>query len=261
MTTQEMLNKTKTERTGEIRLNRYGTPMKIVEYINNRDVVVEFQDEHRYKKHTDYAGFNAGKTENPYDKTMFGVGYLGVGRFGANKNNKRMYSVWQDMLARCYSTKKKYQTKTCYKGCIVCDEWHNFQNFAKWYEDNYYEIDGQRMHIDKDILFKNNKIYSPETCIIVPNEINALMVRRNAQRGDTPIGVYYNKNMHSYVAFCWAGGKQKDYLGKYDTPQEAFLVYKRKKEQYIKEIADKYKEQISQKLYDALYKYEVEITD
>lgn len=260
MTNNEKLNKAKIERIGEVRFNRYGTPMKIIDYINSKDVVVEFQDEHHYKKHTDYAGFKNGKTDNPYDKTMFGVGYRGVGKFGADKNNKKIYSVWECMMARCYADNPT-RTKACYEGCVVCDEWHNFQNFAKWYEDNYYEISGQRMHIDKDILQKNNTVYSSETCVIVPNEINALMVKRKIQRGDTPIGVYYNKNMHSYVAFCWTGGVQKEYLGQYNTPQEAFVAYKTRKEQYIKEIADKYKEQIPKKLYDALYKYEVEITD
>lgn len=97
------------------------------------------------------------------------------------------------------------------------------------------------------------------------NFVNARQVNTcpaHINKGDTPIGVYYNKkNMHSYVAFCWTGGVQKEYLGQYNTPQEAFVAYKTRKEQYIKEIADKYKGQIPQKLYDALYKYEVEITD
>ncbi len=260
MTNQEKLNKAQTERVGEIRLNRYGTPMKIIDYINSANVIVEFQDEYHYRKHTDYDSFKNGKIKNPYDKTMFGVGYLGDGKFGADKNNKRTYQVWQDMLVRCYS-KKQNKSKTCYDECVVCDEWHNFQNFAKWYEDNYYEISDQRMHIDKDILCKNNVVYSPKTCIIVPSEINALMVKRKKQRGNTPIGVYYNKKACLYFSFCWTGGSQKEYLGQYNTPEEAFTVYKIRKEQYIKEIADKYKKHIPQKLYDALYRYKVEITD
>jgi len=51
------------------------------------------------------------------------------------------------------------------------------------------------------------------------------------------------------------------YLGTFKTPKEAFDVYKIHKETLIKQIADKYKDQIPQKLYDAMYKYEVEITD
>ena len=51
------------------------------------------------------------------------------------------------------------------------------------------------------------------------------------------------------------------YLGRYNTPENAFEVYKQFKEKYIKEIADYYKEQIPKKLYDGMCKYQVEITD
>ena len=40
-----------------------------------------------------------------------------------------------------------------------------------------------------------------------------------------------------------------------------FKQYKIMKETYIKQIADEYKELIPNILYNALYKYEVEITD
>ena len=88
-----------------------------------------------------------------------------------------------------------------------------------------------------------------------------MIVKRENQRGDTPIGVYYNKKMKSYVAFCWTGGKNKEYLGKYNSPKSAFFAYKKRKEEYIKEVADKYKGKIPDKLYKALYNYQIEITD
>ena len=71
------------------------------------------------------------------------------------------------ILERGYSKlwKEKHPT---YENVYVCEEWHNFQNFAKWYYNNYYSINEERMEIDKDILYKNNKVYSPDTCIIVP---------------------------------------------------------------------------------------------
>lgn len=234
--------------------------MKLVEYVDCKHVIVEFQDEYRYQKKTTYHDFFLGKVDNPYDKTVFGVGYRGVGKYGALRDGKKIYKVWQDMFRRCYGHGRS-DTKPCYSGCSIAEVWHNFQNFATWYEENYYDIDGQIMQIDKDILQKGNKIYSPETCMIVPNEINALVVKRKLQRGTTPIGVYYNKNMRAYVAFCWTNGCQKEYLGKYSTQEDAFTAYKNRKEQYIKEVADKYESKIPKRLYDALYAYEVEITD
>ena len=152
-----MINQQKRiEYIGETRVNRNGTLMKIVEYIDARHVIVEFQDEHHYRKVTDYAGFNKGKTDNPYDKTMYGIGYRGVGKYGAYENDKKIYGVWQAMFGRCYGTKPN-ETKPCYAGCEVAPIWHNFQNFGAWYELNYYEIPGQIMQLDKDILYKKIK--------------------------------------------------------------------------------------------------------
>lgn len=260
MTNTEKLEKSRRERVGEVAVNKYGTSMKLIEYIDCKHVIVQFQDEHGHQKKTTYRDFSLGKVDNPYDKTMFGIGYRGVGKYGALRGNKKIYQVWQDMFRRCYGHGTN-DTKPCYSGCSIAEVWHNFQNFASWYEENYYNIDGQIMQIDKDILQKGNKIYSPETCILVPNEINALIVKRKLQRGDTPIGVYYNKNMGVYVAFCWTNECQKEYLGRYNTPEDAFFAYKKRKEQYIKEVADKYENKIPKRLYDALCAYKVEITD
>ena len=57
------------------------------------------------------------------------------------------------------------------------------------------------------------------------------------------------------------GKSKKKYLGYYDTQEKAFQVYKYYKERNIKQVADYYKEQIPDKLYDALYDYEVDIND
>ena len=47
----------------------------------------------------------------------------------------------------------------------------------------------------------------------------------------------------------------------FKTPEEAFYVYKEAKETYIKEVANRWKDQIDPRVYEALMKYEVEITD
>ena len=45
------------------------------------------------------------------------------------------------------------------------------------------------------------------------------------------------------------------------TPEEAFLAYKKDKEAYIKDVANKWKDKIDPRAYEALMNYEVEITD
>lgn len=149
-----------------------------------------------------------------------------------------------------------------YKGCTVCDEWHNFQVFAKWYDENYYLLDDQRTELDKDILIKGNKTYSPETCVFVPQRINGLFTKREKDRGNLPIGVSLHKKYNKYYSRYNNGLGKTIHLVSYNTPEEVFyLGYKPHKEQLIKEIADEYKGKIPQKLYEAMYKYEVEITD
>ena len=163
------------------------------------------------------------------------------------------------MVQRCYD-EKYHNKRISYKDCTVCDEWLCFQNFAQWYDNNYYEIDNEKMHLDKDILHKNNKIYSPDNCIFVPEHINTLFTERQNDRGVYPIGVHIHKKTGHFEARC-STLEGRIYLGVYDTPTQAYKVYKHFKEKYIKKMADFYKDKIPIKLYEALYRYEVEITD
>lgn len=167
---------------------------------------------------------------------------------------------WVGLLRRCYSDKLKEKHPT-YQNCTVCEEWHNYQVFAKWYEDNYYNIEGQRMELDKDILYKGNKIYSPETCVFVPRIINTVILNRQRDRGKYPVGVTYSKRQNMFLARCSDGFGQMTCIGRFSDPINAFNAYKNYKENFIKHIADEYKEAIPNKLYEAMYRYKVEITD
>ena len=121
------------ERLGEIRLNSFGTKMKIVRYNSSDDVSVEFMDEHHYSTTTNYSNFKNGNIKNPYDKTIFGIGYLGNGKY-ATKINRVMlesYRVWYDMMRRCYSIKSKEKFSAYFGICSVAEIWHNYQNFAE----------------------------------------------------------------------------------------------------------------------------------
>lgn len=116
------------------------------------------------------------------------------------------------------------------------------------------------MCLDKDILFKLNRIYSPNTCCFTPEKINLLFCRRQNKRGDFPIGITYDKNYNQYRSQLNKNNKRIS-SGSFNTPEKAFQAYKKEKEKYIKEMADQYKDKIPQKLYEAMYKYEIEITD
>ena len=257
----------KVNRIGEENINNFGSKIIITRYGGATDIDVYFSEYNWTFKHSAYKEFKNGKIKCPYEKRVYGRGYIGEGKYKARENRKtnKCYEVWNKMLQRCYDP--KYQEKEpTYKYCEVCNEWLNFQNFAKWYYDNYYEIKNQKMHLDKDILVKGNKLYSPENCIFVPNNINMLFVKCDRSRGRYPIGVCCHKQHEKFQAYCriydFKENKSKlIYLGLYDTPEKAFEVYKQFKEQNIKQVADYYKDLIPEKLYQVLYEYQVEITD
>lgn len=258
----------KQERLGEIRENTLGCKMKIIKYNARSDIVVEFQDEYKAKINTTYGNFEKGNVKNPYDKEVLGVGYYGQGKYksrGKDGKQTRAYTTWKSMLIRCYDP--YYLDKhPSYRDCMVCEEWHNFQNFARWFEKNYYEIENEKMCLDKDILYKNNKMYSPETCVFVPQRINKLFTKRQNHRGKYLIGISCHKRDNVLNVSCniYENGKKKTiHLGSFplNRPFQAFYCYKIFKENYIKQVADEYKDLIPEKLYEAMYNYQVEIND
>ena len=261
------------DRTGEIKTNKTSLgnyKMKIIKCDEYSDIVVEFQDKHKTIVHTNYNSFKNGIVKNPYHPSVFGIGYLGQGKYksrGEDGNKTKAYSYWQRILERCYNPYFINEHLT-YIDCFVCDEWHNFQNFAEWFYKHYYEIENERMELDKDILFKGNKVYSPKTCIFVPQRINVLFTKNDTNRGKYPIGVSSRNDRNKLLASCCVfdeikGKKIQKRLGLFplDKPFQAFYVYKQFKENYIKQVANEYKNLIPKKLYDALYRYEVEIND
>jgi hypothetical protein len=200
------------------------------------------------------------------NRLVYGIGIYNKGEHRAKIDGKKtkVYQTWQDMLRRCHDP--KHQTKhPTYIGCSVCDEWLDFQNFATWYDKNYYEILLLGvMQLDKDILIKGNKIYSPDTCVLVPRKINNLFTKRDAKRGKYPIGVYYHKPTKKYLAQISYGDGIRHYLGLFDTAEEAFEAYKIAKEIHIKDVAETYYSKLNlipSKLYEAMMNYEVNIDD
>ena len=201
-----------------------------------------------------------GILRDPYEPRVYGVGFMGEGIYKSKINGKatKEYNTWHSMMDRCYNSKHSERYPT-YAECEVCEAWHNFQVFAAWFEENYYEVENESTQLDKDILEKGNKVYGPDTCVFVPKYINSLFTKSNAIRGKLPIGVYYVAE-NKYSSDINKRGK-RCHLGYYETPEEAFYVYKSYKERHIKQVADEYKDLIPQRLYDALYEYEVEYED
>lgn len=254
-----MRNYTNTRATvfvGDRFTNRYGCEAEVIKYESAKKVTIRFLDDFGYELTTDADSLKKIGFKNPYHPTVCGVGYLGHGKHPAKVKGKdtTAYQRWNSMLSRCYENGPgRYEP---YIGCSVCPEWLNFQNFAEWHSKQPF-IEGTQ--IDKDILKKNNRVYSPENCRLVPTEINkALTGGKKVRELNLPTGVGISGKKFS--VYITTSSKQR-YLGLYDTPEEAFLVYKAAKELHIRELAEKYKDALVPEIYEAMMNWEVLITD
>jgi hypothetical protein len=248
------------ERLGETVMQNCGEVAFIVNYNGASGIVIQFQKT-KELVNTTYQCFKNGNVKSHFTPSRYAVGIVGL-ETTTDSNGKVLpsYICWSDMLRRCYSESYKQDLPT-YDGCYVCDEWLHYSNFKTWYNENHYECDGQRMELDKDILCKGNKEYSPDKCVFVPHSLNSMFTKRNADRGELPIGV--RKMGKKYGASCNVGKRDdKKHLGTYLTPEKAFYDgYKPFKEQFIKDKANEYKEKIPTNLYEAMCNYTVSITD
>ena len=173
------------------------------------------------------------------------------------------YTVWYSMLQRCHNS-KIHKQKPTYSGCAISDNFKSLTYFLDWAKQqvghNSRDGEGRKFNLDKDILIKGNKVYSEDTCCFIPREINVLFGSSRATRGENPVGVYYDKVRENYQAYVRVNGK-KCALGRYTTSEEAFYAYKKAKEAHIKDVANKWKEQIDIRVYNALMIWTIEITD
>lgn len=241
------------DRTGNIFENSQGYKIKIIKYEKWNKVTIQFCDG-TIIDGVQISNLKKGTVTNPNHLSYYGIACIGVGKYNSQSVG---YSNWSGMLNRCYNLKIQ-EKQPSYKGCYIDKQWLNFQNFAEWFENNWNPETMQGWQLDKDILVKGNKIYSPETCCFVPQEINKLFIKSNKTRGKYPIGVRRYGNYFQARILKYNVSKS---LGAFLTPEEAFQAYKIGKEAHIKEVADLWREKISECCYEAMYNWVVEIKD
>lgn len=116
-----------------------------------------------------------GRVRDLYFPSCCGVGYMGE---VSTKGNERLYNIWRTMIRRCYNPNSCEYHNYGRKGVEVCERWHCYKNFlddAKLL--NGYELflkneSPKNVHLEKDILSEERKIYSPETCFWATAEAN-----------------------------------------------------------------------------------------
>ena len=164
------------------------------------------------------------------------------------------YRKWMQMMNRAYST-KLLETRPTYSDCFACDDWLYFSNFKKWMQSQ----DWQGKHLDKDILKKNNREYSPEYCVFIDPSVNTFILDCNKNRGVYPLGVYWDIPRKKYKAQCQDPfTRNRGYLGLFDTPLEAHKAWQKRKHELACRLAD---QQSDPRVADALRKRYAPDTD
>lgn len=174
------------------------------------------------------------------NKLVYGVGVNDADYFVAKKEGGKIvwvcpyYRTWTSMLFRAYSNKHKQRQPT-YEGVTVCEEWRSFMRFRAW----MVEQDWKGKHLDKDILFEGNKVYSPTTCVFVDGIVNTFLNDSAASRGEWPIGVYWNERAKKFMSLCGNPlTKEREHLGYFHCTNQAHLAWKKRKHELACQLAD-----------------------
>lgn len=235
----------------------------VIKYNNAHDVLIEFKLT-GYMVSTSMSNLKMGVVKDPYFPSVYNVGIVGekysptIIDMNGSKKSTLEYQSWVDMLGRCYRVKTS--NNLTYRGCTVSENFKHYEYFYEWCNMQI-GFGNTGWCLDKDLLVKGNKVYSEDTCVFLPHELNVLLTKRSSDRGKYPLGVSYHKHHRKFSSQLSQNGVGKRHLGYYNTPEEAFLVYKKAKEDFIKQQALKWKDQIDHRAFEALVNYEVDIND
>ena len=244
---------------GKVCKSKSSGDFKIVKYNDAYNVDVQFLKT-GFKTSVQLTNLRNGEVKDRLTPSVHGIGVSGTKYLSTiNDVKTKEYVLWQSMLERCYSDKfqKKYPT---YEGCEVSDNFKYYEYFYEWCHKQV-GFNNEGWHLDKDLLVKGNKVYSEDSCIFIPEEINLLLTKRTASRGEYLIGVHWSKTNKAFRAQVSKSKGKREHLGLFNTELEAFKAYKKAKESFIKEQANKFKSEIDPRAYEALMNYTVEITD
>ena len=244
---------------GKVCKSKSSGDFKVLKYNGARDVEILFL-ETGFETSAQLINIKSGSIKDSYVPSVCGVGILGA-KYPSKVNgrNTKEYNLWKNMLERCYSDTSKKKNPT-YEGCEVSDNFKSYEYFYEWCNKQI-GSDNEDWHLDKDLLFKGNKVYSETTCVFLPREINQLLIKRESLRGEHLIGVSWHKRDKAFMARLSKNTGKSEWLGYFTTELEAYNAYKVAKESFVKEQAEKWKSQIDERAYEALMNYEVEITD
>ena len=253
------LNDISKDCVGQVCKSKSSGDFKVLRYNDSKNVEIQFLTT-GYRKVAEMKEVKTGSIKDPYSPSIYGVGILGT-KYPTMVNGviTKEYILWNHMLERCYSNtyQKKHPT---YIGCEASENFKSFEYFYEWCHRQV-GFGNEGWHLDKDLLTKGDKVYSENTCVFLPQEINKVLTKREVSRGNHLIGVCWCNTKKAFVARVSKNKGKQEFLGRFKTEIEAFNAYKQAKEAFVKEQANKWESQIDDRAYNALMNYTVEITD
>ena len=251
MNTTENIYKTKHE--GKVYNTKNFGEVVILKYSDCNNVHVKFVKT-GFEVNVSMSQLKTGSVKDRESATVYGVGIVGAERTQNSHGVLKEYDLWKSMLSRCYASKSLGRNPT-YEDCTVSDNFKYFPYFKEWCNKQI-GFGNVGWCLDKDILSKGSKVYSEDTCCFVPPDINMLLVKCTPTNGNKCVGIYWCSKSKMFKASLSYYGNAK-VVGKYTTEIEAFYAYKQAKESYIKEVANKWKDQIDSRVYEALMNWGV----
>ena len=148
---------------------KYGK-CKVIYYKNYDDVIIEFLDT-GYVTTSTMDRVKSGTVKDCFKPSVYGVGIVG-NKYKTYENGKetKQYKTWSSMLERCHSESFKEKHKS-YKGCTTSNNFRHYTYFYEWCEKQV-GFGQDNFELDKDLLIVGNKLYSENTCVFIPCEIN-----------------------------------------------------------------------------------------
>ena len=231
--------------------SKAGDKFTVVKLLDNLSATIQFDDEDRYTYDVRIVNALRGEVNNPYRRSVSGIGYLGEGPYPLNNvgyANDIAYNKWRGMIRRCYSHHSHPSTAS-YKNVYVCNSWHNYQNFATWFYSQEFNDLGH--DLDKDLFSRGgNKLYSPQNCCLIPSAVNNALQYIYSDTGITLL----KNGRYSAVGHL---SDEPQYLGTYDTLLEARLAYQEFTICKMRALANTYADVISDKVYNALINWHI----
>jgi hypothetical protein len=145
----------------------------------------------------------------------------------------RTWRTWAGIIRRTDCRDLKWlKSHKSYEGCTLDLRWYKLSAFKEWIEQ--WE-DYQNKEVDKDILIPGNKIYGPDTCLMVTPIVNKWFMPNPNSSSDLPRGVSKaNKDCKKpYFSQIKTIFGKKENLGYFWTIEEASASYEKARKEQI----------------------------